>query len=141
METLIVVIISIIIIALVSFTYPKMMLINIHEDVAKIEGINISLLNFLYLLSIALVVGLGVYLVGGLITAAIIATPAASSKNICKNLRSYKWVAIILGIINTLAGIFIAPIFHFPIGPTIIVFSAIIFLVTILITKIKIPNA
>lgn len=136
LETIIVVSISLVIIGIISFIYSKIMLMNINEDIAKIEGINASLHDFLYLLSIALVVGLGVYLVGGLITAALMATPAAASKNICRGLTSYKWWAIILGIISTVAGVLIAPLFHLPIGPAIIVFNAIIFLVTLFISRV-----
>lgn len=134
-ETFFVIVVSIITFFLVNFTYKKLMLVNIHEDVAKIEGINTSLFNFLYLLSIALVVGLGVYLVGGLITAALIAIPAASAKNVSNNLSSYKWWAVIFGVSATIGGIFIAPILHFPIGPTIIVLGALIFTTTVFLSK------
>lgn len=134
-ETFLVTVLSIIIFFLVNFTYKKMMLMNIHEDVAKTEGVNVNLFNFLYLLSIALVVGLGVYLVGGLITAALVAIPAASARNVSRNLSSYKWWSVIFGTIATVSGIFIAPVFHLPVGPTIIVLGALIFLITIFIPK------
>lgn len=134
-ETLLVVILSIAIFFLTHFTYKKMMLMNVHEDMAKVEGTNVDLFNFLYLLCIAVVVALGVYLVGGLITAALIAIPAASARNVSKNLSSYKWRAVIFGIIATIGGIFIAPFYHLPIGPTVIVLGAFIFLITVFVSK------
>ncbi len=112
-----------------------MMLMNIHEELTVIEGINVSLYNLLYLLSIAIVVALGVYLVGGLITAALIAVPAASAKNISKGLFSYKAWAIIIGIISTIAGIFIARFFDLPTGPMVIISGVALFLISVIFRK------
>lgn len=70
-------------------TCSQIMLINIHEDLAKSEGINIKPNNLVYLLSIAAIVALGVGLVGGLMTAALVAIPAAAARNISKTLFPY----------------------------------------------------
>jgi ABC-type Mn2+/Zn2+ transport system permease subunit len=134
-ETALIVALSLLMFFLIKYTYKKLMLLNIHEDIARIEGVNIGLFNFLYLFSIAIVVGLGVYLVGALITAAIVAIPAASAKNISKNLQAYKLWAITLGVAATIGGILIAPIFQVPIGPTIILIDAAIFLITVFLPK------
>ena len=64
--------------------YSKITLINISEDLAKSEGIEVKRYNLLYLLSIAIIVALGVKVVGGLLTAALVAIPAATSRNFSK---------------------------------------------------------
>ncbi len=134
-ETIIVVILGILVFFLLKFIYKKIMLINIDEGLAKVEGINVSWYNLLYLLSIAVVVALGVYLVGGLITAALIAIPSASAKNIGKNMNAYKIWAVIFGIGSTIIGIFLANFLNLPAGPLIIVVNAILFLLSIFIRK------
>ncbi len=134
-QTLSIIVLSTIIFFIIKKVYSQIMLINIHEDLARIEGVKIDYLNLLYLLSIAFVVGLGVYLVGGLITAALIAIPAATGKNISHDLPGYiKW-SVGIGIFNTILGILLAPCLHLPIGPSIIVWSAIIFLVSVIFSK------
>lgn len=134
METLVAVLISIAVIVLVSFMYNKIMLMNVSEDIAKIQGINTGLLDFLYLMSIALVVGLGVYLVGSIITAALVAIPAGASKIISKSLSAYRWVAISFGVVSAIGGVLIAPLFHVPIGPAVIVINGILFAITLIIS-------
>ena len=134
-ETLVVVILSLLVFYVVKRLYQKMMLMNVYEDLAVVEGTNIKLYNLLYLLSIAVVVALGVYLVGGLITAALIAIPAASAKNISGGLQSYKTWAIVLGIISAITGIFIARFFHLPTGPMVVVSSVVIFLISVIFRK------
>jgi len=134
-ETLIVVILSLLIFYIIKHLYQKIMLINVHEDLATIEGVNIQLYNLLYLLSIAVIVALGVYLVGALITVALIAIPAASAKNISKDLHSYKIWAVTFGIVSAFAGIFIARFANLPTGPMVIVTSVILFLISIIFQK------
>jgi len=134
-ETTIVVILSLLVFYVIKRLYQKMMLMNIYEDLAVMEGINIKLYNLLYLLSIAIVVALGVYLVGGLITAALIAIPAASAKNVSSGLRSYKIWAIVLGIISVIVGIFIARFFHLPTGPMVVVSGVVLFLISVIFRK------
>ena len=137
-ETVIVVILSLIVFYVLKHLYQKMMLINVHEDLATIEGVNIQLYNLLYLLSIAVIVALGVYLVGALITVALIAIPAASAKNISKNLHSYKIWAVAFAIVSAFMGIFIARFGHLPTGPMIIITNVILFLISIIFQKKRI---
>jgi ABC-type Mn2+/Zn2+ transport system permease subunit len=131
-ETLVVIVLSLITAYIIKSIYQKIMLINVNEDLAKIEGINISIYNLLYLLSIAIIIALGVYLVGGLITAALVAIPAATSKNISSSLFSYKLTATILGSISSMLGIFLAYYAGLPIGPMVIVVSAVFFALSII---------
>ena len=134
-ETLITVLLGLLVFYIIGRIYKKMMLMNIYEDVAVVEGVNTSLYNLLYLLIIAIVVALGVYLVGGLITAALIAVPAASAKNISKGLSGYKLAAVIFGAISAAGGIVIAKFVELPTGPLVIVFGAILFLISVVFHK------
>ena len=135
LETIIVVIASLFVFYIIQRLYQKMMLINVHEDLAVIEGINIKLYNLLYLLSIAIAVALGVDLVGGLITTALIAIPPAAARNISKGLQSYKIWAVILGITAAIAGILIAHFLHLPTGPLVVVSNVVLFLISIAFHK------
>lgn len=134
-ETLMVTVMSLLIFCVIRRIYKKVVLLNVHEDLAEIEGVQVSLYNLLYLLSIAIVVALGVYLVGGLITAALIAIPAASAKNISKSLFSYKVLSVIFGIIAALAGIIIAQYLQLPAGPMVIVSGAALFLMSVIFRR------
>lgn len=127
-ETLATVTLTILVFYLIKKIYPKMSLINIDEDLATVEGVNINFYNLIYLLVIAVVVGLGVYLVGGLITVALIAIPAASARNISVNLRWYKILAVFFAVSSAIGGIFIARLSHLPPGPMIVVLSIVLFL-------------
>lgn len=119
----------------VKHSYSKIMLININEDVAKIEGIDVKFYNLIYLLSIAIIVAFGVDLVGGLMTAALVAIPASAAKNISKNLVKYGFVAGLFGIVSAVVGILIANNTKLPTGPLVIITSGLIFLITVPFAK------
>jgi ABC-type Mn2+/Zn2+ transport system permease subunit len=135
-ETLAAVILGTIVFITVNRSYAKIMLININEDVSKIEGVNVKLYNLIYLSAIAVIVALGVNLVGGLMTVALVAIPAAASRNISKTMNQFGFAAVIIGIISAVIGIIISKLTGFPAGPMVILTSAVIFVITVLIIKI-----
>jgi len=72
---IITVILSLFVIYVTKRICKKAILAEISEDIAKAEGINVKKYNLLYLLCIAIIVSLGVRIVGGLMTAALVAIP------------------------------------------------------------------
>lgn len=115
----------------VNRTYARVVLISIHEDLAKTQGINVKLLNLIYLLSIAVIVAMGVVLVGGLMTAALVAIPAAAARNVSRTLLQYGLASGAFGIASAIVGILSASATGFPAGPLVILTSAVIFSLTI----------
>lgn len=134
-EMVISVILCLILFFVIRKIYSKMTLINISEDLAKVEGINIKKYNLIYLLSIAIMVALGVRLVGGLLTAALVAIPASSARNLSHNLKSYTFLSLIFGIVSSVLGIFLFKLIHFPAGPLIIIISAFIFIISMIFKR------
>lgn len=115
--------------------YPQIMLISIHEDLAKAEGINVKLYNLVYLSAIAIIVALGVYLVGGLMTAALVAVPAAAARNLSRTLPQYGLAAGLFGIASAIIGIASAAWSGLPAGPLVILTSGAIFTLTVPMAK------
>lgn len=112
--------------------YSEMVLINISEDLAKSEGISVKKYNLIYLVLIAIIVALGVKMVGGLLTAALVAIPASAARNISRKLAHYTFGAMIIGAISSSVGVLFAEISGLPAGPLIILANAFIFLISII---------
>ncbi|MGB9741115.1 MAG: metal ABC transporter permease [Candidatus Bathyarchaeia archaeon] len=119
----------------VEIIYSKMTLINISEDLAKSQKINVGKYNLVYLLLIALIVALGVKVVGGLLTAAIVAIPAVTSRNLAKSLAQYKFLSLSFGILSSAIGIFLSQLTLLPAGPLIIVSSASMFVISMIFKR------
>jgi ABC-type Mn2+/Zn2+ transport system permease subunit len=115
----------------VNRAYPKLVLITVSEDLAIPEGINVKRYNLLYLFFISVIVALGVKMVGGLLTAALVAIPPSAARNVSKNLREYAVGSVAVGMTSSFLGIVLFRLTGYPAGPLIILVSAAIFLCTL----------
>jgi zinc transport system permease protein len=115
--------------------YRKLVLINISEDLAVSEGIPLKRYNLLYLFLIAVIVSLGVKMVGGLLTAALVAIPPSVARNLGRNLQQYAYGAMAFGMVSAALGIMLHALTGFPAGPLIILVSALLFLVSLIFKR------
>ncbi|MCD6115132.1 metal ABC transporter permease [bacterium] len=134
-ETLITAALCILIFILIKKIYSKMLLINISEDLAKAEKVDVKKYNLLYLFAIAILVALGVKMVGGLLTAALVAIPASTSRNLSRNLFQYNFLSIFFGALSAILGISLFKLTSLPSGPLIILTSTIFFLISLIFKK------
>jgi ABC-type Mn2+/Zn2+ transport system permease subunit len=115
--------------------YPQLVLANISEELAAAERIPVRRYDFLYLILIAVMVALGVKMVGGLLTAALVAIPPSAARNVSRNLKQYTLGATAIGIGSAVLGILLSRVTGFPAGPLIILVSTGIFLLTLPFAK------
>jgi zinc transport system permease protein len=111
--------------------YPKLVLINVSEDLAASAGIDVARHNLVYLFLIAVIVALGVKMVGGLLTAALVAIPPAVTRNAGRNLRQYAVGAAVVGASSAVLGITASRLTGHPAGPLIILVGAAAFLASL----------
>ncbi len=131
-----VIVVTFLFIALVlKLIFKKMILITISEDLAKVEGINVSWYKLVYFFLISLTIAFGIRLVGGLLTAALVSIPTAAAKNMTKKLSAYTLIAIIISLISSLLGVMSFHLTHLPLGPLIIVFSSFFFALSLFFIK------
>jgi len=130
--------ISVIIFGVTRYIFKRMLLISISPDIAQTLGVNSSRYNFIYLICIALMVALGVRIVGGLMTAALVAIPASTSKNLSANLTQYAYLSLFFGCISCILGVLISLLFALPIGSTIILTSTSLFFISLIGKILKI---
>jgi ABC-type Mn2+/Zn2+ transport system permease subunit len=123
--------VSLAILFAVNRTYPKMVLGNISEELAVAEGIDVKRYNLLYLFLIAVIVALGVKMVGGLLTAALVAIPPSAARNMGKNMKQYTLGAAAIGVMSAAVGIVLFRVTGLPAGPLIVLTSTAAFLVTL----------
>lgn len=125
------IILCIIIFLILNRTFSKVILANLSEDLAQVEGVKVKTYNLIYLLCIAIVVALGIKVTGSLLMGALVITPAAAARNISRNLRRYSYNALLIGIISCVSGVLIFKIFNLPAGPFVILAATLIFLISL----------
>ena len=130
-DTVVTVVACLAIVLAVRHAYPKLVLGNISAELAAAEGVDVKHYNLLYLLLIAVIVALGVKMVGGLLTAALVAIPPAAARNFGRNLKQYALGAAGIGMASAVIGIVLFELTGFPAGPLIVLVSSAFFLLTL----------
>jgi len=134
-ETVISVILALIVFFTTRKIFSKMILTSVSEDLAKVQGMDVKKYNLIYLTCIALIVALGVRVVGGLMTAALVAIPACTSRNLSKNLFQYSYGGMILGSLSCILGILVFEFTGISAGPLIIMTSTLFFLISLIFKR------
>ncbi len=133
--TVITVILSTIIFFIIKKIFSGLVLMSISNNIASSIHIDVKKYKLIYLISIALVIALGVRIVGGLMTAALVAIPACTSKNLSKNLFQYSYGSMFLGSLACILGTLIFIITNIPAGPLIIISSSLFFAISLFLKK------
>ncbi len=123
------------VIVLIRKLYQSLVLTTISEDLARSAGIKTRKTDFTFLLLVALVVALGIKVVGTLLMGALVIIPAAAAKNISQNLKSYAVFSALLGLISAVLGIYISFAHQLPPGPLVVLIGAGIFFVSLLLKR------
>ena len=113
----------------------KLLLGVVSEDLAKSQKIDVSKINLIYLLLVALVVALGVKFLGTLLTGAMVIIPAVTAKNLSKSIKSFHLFASGFGIASAVLGILIAKNFGIASGPGVVLTSIVFFIVSYFFRK------
>ncbi|HEC92467.1 MAG TPA: metal ABC transporter permease, partial [Candidatus Atribacteria bacterium] len=134
-DTLVSIVLCIITFLVLKKIFSKMILANLNENLAQVEGINTKKYNFIYLVCIAVIVALGIKVTGSLLMGALVITPAAAARNISRNLSQYSYGALIIGIISCILGVLLFKIIGLPAGPLVILTASIIFLISLIFKR------
>jgi len=130
---------SVFLIGLILSIYKKLALNMVSEEIAQSIGIRNRMLEFVYLLSFALAVALGIRFVGALLMGSLVIIPAASAKNIARSLRSFMAASVVFGVLAASTGIYVSHLYSMTPGPIFIMISSAIFIATLLIRQVRRP--
>lgn len=116
------------------FLYHQMLYIAYDEEAAKIAGVRVKLINYIFSILVAAAISVSIRVVGVLVLSSMIALPVATALQLGKGFRLTLIFSIVFSIIDILLGLFISYYLNVaPGGFTALVSVAILILV--LITK------
>ncbi len=122
------------------YLFNKINAVSLNSTLAKSKGINVNLMENLFAVLIAIMVMISIRWVGILLINSLIILPAASSRNISLNMRTYHAFSILFALISGLSGLIISYYTNIPTGPMIVIISGIIYFVTFGIKKLCVSN-
>ena len=116
--------------------YNRLFLITFDEKYAKACGINVSLYQFLIALITALVVVVGMRMMGTLLISSLIVFPAIISKKFTTSFKGLVVMSVLTSIICFLIGIFVSFFLNMPTGAGIVLVYIILLVISSICCKL-----
>ena len=115
----------------------RLTLTAIHPQLASSRGIPVKFSNTLFTVAIAVVVTLSISSVGLLILNSLLVLPAASARNVAKNLKQYHLFSVLFALLAGLGGLVISYYMGASAGAAISLILAVIFAITFGFRKVR----
>ena len=107
-----------------------------NERMAKIYGVPVDLIRFLFLIAVALVVVTSVKIIGIILVTSMLITPGVIAKLWAKSINQMVIISAVFGLLSSFFGIFFSYYLDIPSGPSIVVILFIFFLINYSIKKL-----
>ena len=118
------------------YLFNKINAVSLNSTLAKSKGINVKAMENIFAILIAIMVMISIRWVGILLINYLIILPAASSRNISMNMRTYHLFSIVIALFSGVTGLIISYYTNIPTGPMIVIISGIIYFITFGIKKL-----
>ncbi|CEJ72435.1 ABC transporter permease [[Clostridium] sordellii] len=134
------VVLSIVVIFLFTIYYNKIFAITFDENFTKSTGINVNFYNMMIAILTAITIVLGMRMMGAMLISSLIIFPSIISMKIFKSFKSVVMSSGIVSILSFCIGMTISYKFSTPTGASIVVVNIIIFILSIIVEKVKSNN-
>ena len=125
------------VIILFAALYNKIFAVTFDEDFARASGTKVGVYNLLIAVIVAVIIVLGMNLVGSLLISALIIFPSMSAMRLLRSFIGVTICSAVLSVICTVIGILASVIWSTPVGSTIVAADIAVFIVFLFIGKIK----
>ena len=122
-----------IIFGLIFWRWSPLLLVALNEDLASASGINPKKETFILTIALAIVVAVGIKVVGVLLIISMLIIPAASARSIVSTPEMMVVAASLIGMSSAIFGLNAAYIFDTPTGPSIVCIASLFFIASIVI--------
>lgn len=136
-EVITCIIFSIIVIAFFVMFYNRLFAITFDENFCKATGFKTDRYNLFVAVIIAVIIVLGMNLVGSLLISALIIFPALSSMRLIKNFKGVVICSAIISVACAIIGLLFSIIISTPVGSTIVVADMTVFFLCVIISRIR----
>lgn len=117
--------------------YNKLLIISVNPSMAKSKNINVRLTENIFLILVAAIVTVSIKWVGILVINSLLIIPCAAAKNLAKNMKAYQLLSVVFGLFSGILGLVLSFWFNTAAGPTIVLISSALFLLTVIYKSIK----
>jgi zinc transport system permease protein len=118
------------------FLYKELFYIALDERGARLAGIPVGAINFIFTILTAVTVSVAARTVGALIVSSLMVVPAACAMQFGKSYKQTVVYSVLFAVIFTIAGLFLSYYLRLKPGGTIVLIGVLFFIVILLLKKL-----
>ena len=124
----------VIVLVLLFWRWSALLLCTLNEDLATSSGLNPKRESYALTIGLAIVVAVGIKVVGVLLIISMLIIPAASARSLVSTPEKMALFASVIGVLSAVLGLNASYVFDTPTGPTIVCVASIIFIITLVLS-------
>ena len=128
-EVIICIVMAVIVIALYVFLYNKIFAVTFDETFCRATGVPAGIYNFAIAVIIAVIIVMGMNLVGSLLISALIVFPALAAMRLSGTFRGVVIISVIFSVLCAFVGMIISILYSAPVGATIVAVDLVCFII------------
>ena len=129
-------IVSIVVISLFIIFYRKIFSITFDEDFSKANGLNTNFYTYLIAILTAVLIVVGMRLMGTLLISSIIIFPALTSMRLFKSFKKVVISSAVVSVIAFIFGLYFSYIYNISAGAMIVIANLVLFIIFTLVSNI-----
>lgn len=127
LDIALVAVLAITVFAVVGLNLRAFALSTVNEHLARLEGIPVRRLNYVFVVLVALVVALLLRQIGAMLISGLLVIPAAAARFVAPSFRAMLRLAVGFGLVGALLGLFASYHLDTPTGPTMVLADLVLF--------------
>lgn len=117
--------------------YNDLLIISVNPSLARSKNIPVKLIENIFLILVAVIVTLSIKWIGILVINSLLIIPCAAARNVSSNARTYQAASVMFSLFSGMVGLVISYYCNTAMGPTIVIVSAVLFLITTVLHALR----
>jgi zinc transport system permease protein len=135
-DLMLLVVTFIIVVLLWISAFNRIFLVSLNPSLARSRGILVHFWEYVFALTVAVIVTLSIQWVGTMIISSMLVLPAAAARNVACNVKQYTFFSVLIALISGLSGLILSYFLGVASGATIVLVLGAFFAITYVI-KLK----
>jgi len=119
-----------VVLVVLALIWKPLLSLTVHEELARVEGVNVPLISTVYTLLIAILVAISMKIIGALLITSLLIIPAATARRFSHSPEAMAVFSVILGALAVVLGLGASYFWDTPAGPSIVVSASVLFLLS-----------
>jgi zinc transport system permease protein len=134
-EVIATVLVTVVVTGAIIFFLKELFLITYNEELARVSGVRVTLINSLFLVGLAVAIVVSIRIVGIVMVAALLVIPGATARLFARGLLSMIAISCVVGILSVVIGLFVSYQYDVAPGACIVLAAACLFFIPLLVKR------